>query len=99
MVDYGAYSSSGERHRLGGAGNVSDHGSLIEYWGARSAGFPAVALLRLPVLYDRCIGDVFAAEASGEVTVTADPATVEAAADEAVAIAVTKLATVMAAAR
>jgi hypothetical protein len=88
-VDFGAYSSSGESHCLGGAakvsvlpgvtiaaGTVGDQGSLIDYWDARSGGFPTVALLRLPVHSDRFIGDVNAAEGSGEVTVNADPAAV-----------------------
>lgn len=112
VVDYGVYSSTGESHRLGGkakvgflpgvtiaAGNVADHGSLIEYWGPHSGGFPALALLQQPVHSDRAFGEADGAEGAGEVAVTADPAKFETAADEVVAIAVPKLVTVMAAAR
>jgi hypothetical protein len=62
IIDYGVYSSSGERHsfmgtsKVGfkpgvtiGAGNHIDSGSLIEYWSPDSGGFPAQAFLQIPV--------------------------------------------------
>lgn len=110
VVDYGVYSSSGESHRLGGgartsflpgvsiaAGDVVDHGSLVEYWGPHSGGFPAVALLQQPVRSERPFARVEGEE--GDVTVTADADQFEAAAREALSVAVPKLVGVMVAAR
>ena len=76
---------------------MSDHGSLVEYWGPHSGGFPALALLQQPVRsqidFARMEGD------AGDVAVTADPDRFEAAARDALAAAVPKLVSVMAAAR
>ena len=111
VIDYGAYSSSGERRGMGkasasfepgatiAAGDAIDHGSLIEYWGPHSGGFPAVALLQLPVHSDRELGVLQGEAHSGDYTLVADPAKFEAAADEVVGIAVPKLVGVMAAAK
>jgi hypothetical protein len=62
VMDYGVYSTSGERRSFGGtskvgfkpgltigAGNVADSGTLLEYWGLNSGGFPAQIYLQLPV--------------------------------------------------
>ncbi len=111
VVDYGAYSSSGEKRGMGkaaasfnpgatiAAGDAVDHGSLIEYWGPHSGGFPALAVLQMPVRSERPLGTVEGAANSGDYRVVADPALFEAAADEVVGIAVPKLVGVMAAAR
>ena len=68
VVDYGVYSSSGEtKHRgnaetgfkLGvtvAAGDVSDHGTMLQYWGPKSGGFPAAAYLQQPIRSDREFG-------------------------------------------
>ncbi len=110
VVDYGVYSSSGESRRLGGsaktsflpgvsiaAGDVVDHGSLVEYWGPHSGGFPAIALLQQPVRSERPFARIEGE--GGDVTVTADADQFEAAAREALGVAVPKLVSVMAAAR
>jgi hypothetical protein len=112
VVDYGVYSSSGESHKLGGgasagflpgvsiaAGDVVDHGSLLDYWGPKSGGFPANAFLQQPIRSDRPFGVVNGENGSGHHDVVADPKLFEAAADEVVALAVPKLVSVMAAAR
>lgn len=114
VVDYGVYSSSGEAghhgkaetgFRLGvtmAAGDIVDHGSLVEYWGQNSGGFPAYALLEKPVRSERAFAtmeNVGGGEANGQSTVTADPTRFEAAADDVLAEAVPKLVAAMAAAR
>lgn len=109
VVDYGAYSSSGEKRGMGKAsasfnpgativaGNVVDSGTMIEYWSPDSGGFPAAAYLQRPVRSDKVLGEIRGTEDSGDYTVVADPAKFEAAADEVVNIAVPKLVGVMAA--
>jgi len=119
VVDYGVYTSTGDSNRLGGsakiafkpgatmaAGNNADSGTLIEYWGPQSGGFPAVAYLQKPVYSDRALGpledlakDIESAQATVAVAVVADPKKFEVAADEVVGIAVPKLVGVMAAAK
>jgi hypothetical protein len=110
VVDYGVYSSSGEsNHRRDAqtgfkmgvtvaAGDVVDHGSLLEYWGPKSGGFPAVAILQQPIRSDRAFG-VMNEGGAVDAAVVADPARFEAAAGEVIDIAVPKLVSVMAAAR
>ena len=114
VVDYGVYASTGQVIKAGAgakvgfkpgltiaAGNHVDHGTLIEYWGPRSGGFPAAAFLAKPVYSDREFGTVGSGDTAEDVSasVTADPAKFEAAANEVVAIAVPKLVSVMAAAK
>lgn len=110
VVDYGVYSSSGEsNHRrdaqtgfdLGvtvAAGDVSDHGSLLEYWGPKSGGFPALALLQQPIRSERAFATM-SSVGGVDGAVVADAAKFEAAAGEVIGIAVPKLVSVMAAAR
>ena len=109
VVDYGTYSSSGEKRGMGkasaafnpgatiAAGNIGDSGSLVEYWSPDSGGFPAVAFLQRPVHSEKELGAIQGAEESGDYTVVADPAKFEAAANEVVDIAVPKLVGVMSA--
>jgi hypothetical protein len=119
VVDYGVYSSTGEKSRLYGsagvafkpgatiaAGSAIDHGTLIEYWGPNSGGFPAAAFLQKPVYSDREIGVTEGFDDNPDkgkavvvADVVADPAKFEAAADEVVTIGIAKLVGVMAAAK
>jgi hypothetical protein len=106
VVDYGVYSSSGEKlHAFGGkastswrpgvaiaAGDAVDRGTALQYWGPKSGGFPAFALLQQPIRNDR----PFAAAGSTDFDIVADPKAFEAAADDATAAAAAALAGVMA---
>ena len=106
VVDYGVYSSSGERmHAFGGgastgflpgvalaAGNAVDRGTVVHYWGPKSGGFPAYAFLQVPVRSDRD----FRGSGSSDFNIVADPARFEAAANDAIDQGVPKLAAVMA---
>ena len=117
VVDYGVYSSSGQKG-LGknatvgfkpgvtiAAGNFTDSGTMLEYWGPNSGGFPAGAYLQqpirsaLPFATATGQGSADVVVSDQEVTVVADPAKFEAAAAEVVGQAVPKLVSVMAAAR
>ena len=113
VVDYGVYSSSGESNRLGAgaktsflpgvaiaAGNLVDHGTLVEYWGTHSGGFPAYALVQQPIRSDRPFGaqqDV--SRSALDAAVVADPKLYETAANEVIDQAASKLVNVMAASR
>lgn len=78
VVDYGAYSSSGGQRSFGKAsasfspsvtiagGDAVDHGTMLEYWGPRSGGFPAVAFLERPIRSEQPFGAVEGAESSGD---------------------------------
>jgi hypothetical protein len=111
VVDYGVYSSSGRQNGMGNAsagfrpgatieaGNAVDRGSLIQYWGTSSGGFPAYAFLQWPVRSDKELGTLQGDADSGDYTLAANPAKFEAAADEVAAIGVQKLVGVMAAAK
>ena len=87
------------------AGPNYDSGTLLLYWGTDSGGFPAGAYLQqpvrsaLPFATVTSLGDDDVVVSDQEVTVVADPAKFEAAADEVVAKALPKLVSVMAAAR
>lgn len=118
IVDYGVYSSSGERHsfmgtsKVGfkpgltiGAGNHVDSGSLIEYWGLNSGGFPGQAFLQIPVRSEAPFWTADGLKNTEDLVVegrtikaasiAADPAKFEAAANEVAALAITKLVKVM----
>ena len=121
VVDYGVYSSSGRSNNKVGksasvgfkpgvtmaAGNFSDSGTMLEYWGPSSGGFPAGAYLQQPIRSEQSFGTVNgldpAVKAEGvaivECKIVADPAKFEAAAAEVIGLAVPKLVSVMAAAR
>ena len=87
------------------AGNISDSGTLLEYWGQNSGGFPAGAFLQQPIRSARpfgamtSLGSEDAVVVDQEVVIVADPAKFEAAADEVVGQALPKLVSVMAARR
>ena len=113
VVDYGVYSSGGSAHGFGhhattefqrgvtiAAGNISDHGSMLEYWGTHSGGFPAYAFLQQPIRSELPFGrDADTSDSTLDASIIADPPKFEIAADEVVGIAVPKLVSVMAAAR
>lgn len=111
VLDYGVYSSSGEKHAVFAgasvgfkpgltavAGNAIDRGSLLEYWGPSSGGFPSDIFLQIPV---RSEEEFAAIDTSGEAdaSLTADPAKYEAAANGVSAIALSKLVGVLNSAR
>jgi hypothetical protein len=86
------------------AGSFGDQGSLLAYWGPKSGGFPAYAFIQQPVHSDLPFGSAKALiegvkTSANEVSVVADPAKFEAAADDAVGKAIPKLVSVMAANR
>lgn len=118
VMDYGVYSTTGERRSFGGlskvgfkpgltigAGNLTDSGSLLEFWSPNSGGFPAAAYLQIPVrseipfwtadgfkdLPDLNVKGLTIKEAS----IVADPVKFEAAANEVSAIAIPKLIKIM----
>ncbi len=106
VVDYGVASSSGEtgefraaraNYEVGvniAAGNLQDRGSMFQYWGPKSGGFPAIAVLQQPIRTDASIGEVSSIDLSQlkkkdrdfqNIQIKADPAKFEAAANEVVA--------------
>ena len=104
VVDYGVYSNGHGRASFQpgvtiAAGDVVDRGTMIEYWGTRSGGFPAYAFLQQPIL--RADRDYRASQSGSDtdIDIVADPAKFEAAADEVMRVAAPKLVAVMAASR
>ena len=109
VLDYGVYSSSGEKKGMGhasadfapgvsaAAGDLIDHGSLLQYWSPSSGGFPVVALLQQPIRSAKPIGELTGAP--GDWTMQADPRRFEAAADEVVAEAAPKFVSLIASKR
>jgi hypothetical protein len=107
VLDYGVYSSSGEKRGLGGAsasflpgvalaaGNAVDRATTIQYWGTHSGGFPASALLQQPVRSEI----PFAASGTTDFRIVADPSAFERAAAETLAKGLPKLVEVMVEAR
>jgi hypothetical protein len=107
VVDYGVYTTSGETGKVKGgattgfnpgvavaAGTLFDTGTILEYWGTNSGGFPTVAALHVPVQSDKPFAQVSSEAAKGvdqDITVRADPVAYEAAAKEVVATATAKL--------
>ena len=117
VVDYGVYSSTGRKGfgknaEVGfkpgvtiAAGNITDSGTLLEYWGQNSGGFPAGAFLQQPIRSAlpfgamTSLGSEDAVVVDQEVAIVADPVKFEAAADEVVGLALPKLVSVMTAKR
>lgn len=104
VVDYGVYSTGHGRASFQpavtiAAGNVIDRGTMIEYWGTHSGGFPAYAFLQQPIL--RADRDYRASQKGSDtdIDIVADPGKFEAAADEVMRVAAPKLVGVMAAGR
>ena len=114
VLDYGVYSTSGYSGRLYGssqvgfkpgvtmgAGNHVDSGSLINYWGPNSGGFPAQAFLQRPVISTKPFAtrdedrDAIDPAAALTVNLTADALKFEDAATEVLATAIPKLVAVM----
>ncbi len=110
VIDYGVYSTTGETRKKrdevkvefeksvsAQSGSFADTATLAEYWGPKSGGFAAIAVLAAPVRSDRPFGQLTGGD--GQVTVQADPAQFEQAALEVAQIADGKLVAAMAAER
>ena len=93
VIDYGVYSTTGETKKLkvepkvdflpgvtAQAGSFADTATLVEYWGPKSGGFAAIAVLAVPVRSDQPFAEVTGG--NGEVVVKADAAKFEQAAME-----------------
>jgi hypothetical protein len=93
VIDYGVYSTTGESKKLkedpkvdfvqgvtAQSGSFADTGTLVEYWGPKSGGFAAIAVLASPVRSDQPFAEVTGG--SGEVVIKADAAKFEQAALE-----------------
>jgi hypothetical protein len=94
VVDYGTYVNTGDTKKFNAdmkvgffpgvtaqSGSFYDTGTLLEYCGPASGGFPAVAALAAPLTSDLSFGKTFEGGA-GEVTMQADGALFEKAAAE-----------------
>jgi hypothetical protein len=110
VIDYGVYSTTGETKKLkvepkvdflqgvtAQAGSFADTGTLVEYWGPKSGGFAAIAVLAAPVRSDQLFAEVTGGD--GDVVVKADAAKFEQAALEVAHIANAKLVAAIAAER
>ena len=110
VLDYGVYSTTGETKKLKvepkvdflpgvtvQSGSFADTATLVEYWGPKSGGFAAIAVLAAPVRSDQPFADVTGG--NGEVVVKADAAKFEQAAVEVAHSADAKLVAAMAAQR
>ena len=93
VIDYGVYSTTGETKKLkvepkvdflpgvtAQSGSFADTATLVEYWGPKSGGFAAIAVLAVPVRSDQSFAEVTGG--NGEVVVKADAAKFEQAALE-----------------
>ena len=94
VVDYGTYVNTGDTKKFNAdmqvgffpgvtvqSGSFYDTGTLLEYWGPASGGFPAVAALAAPLTSDLPFGKTFNGGA-GELTMQADGPLFEKAAAE-----------------
>ena len=110
VIDYGVYSTTGETKKLKvepkvdflqgvtvQSGSFADTATLVEYWGPKSGGFAAIAVLAAPVRSDQSFAEVTGG--NGEVIVKADPAKFEQAAVEVTRSASARLVAAMAAQR
>ena len=110
VIDYGVYSTTGETKKLkvepkvdflqgvtAQAGSFTDTATLVEYWGPKSGGFAAIAVLAAPVRSDQPFAEVTGG--NGEVVVKADAAKFEQAAVEVAHSASAKLVAAIAAQR
>ena len=79
------------------SGSFADTATLVEYWGPKSGGFAAIAVLAAPVRSDQPFAEVTGG--NGEVVVKADAAKFEQAAIEVAHSADAKLVAAMAAQR
>ena len=104
VIDYGTYSSTGETKRLKDApeivfrsgvtaqgGSFFDTATMLDYWGPKSGGFPAVAALAAPLISDRPFAEIRDDAGGSDIGVKADPALFEKAAGEAAEAADAKL--------
>jgi hypothetical protein len=110
VIDYGVYSTTGETRKAhdtvkvefekgvaAQSGSFIDTATLAEYWGPKSGGFAAMAVLAAPVRSDQPFGELTGGD--GNVTVKADAAQFEKAALEVARGADVKLVAAMAAQR
>lgn len=110
VIDYGVYSTTGETKKLkvkpkvdflpgvtAQAGSFADTGTLVEYWGPKSGGFAAIAVMAAPVRSDQTFAEVTGGD--GEVVVKADAGKFEQAALEVAQSASVKLVAALAAER
>ena len=70
VIDYGVYSTTGRSISRKGSsvgfapgvsaqsGTLADTATIIEYWGTKSGGFPAIAALAVPVVSEEPFGEV-----------------------------------------
>ncbi|MDB6095186.1 MAG: hypothetical protein JWM32_2748 [Verrucomicrobia bacterium] len=95
VVDYGVYSTTGATRKLkeevkvefdkgvtAQSGTLYDTATLVEYWGPKSGGFPAIAALAVPVTSEKPFGELTGDD--GVYTVKTDPVKFEQAALEVV---------------
>ena len=93
VVDYGVYSTTGvtqkskeevkvefERAVTVQSGRLRDTGTILQYWGPNSGGFPAIAALAVPVTSDKPFGTTTGE--AGDYKVTVNPQQFEEAARE-----------------
>ncbi|WP_293907624.1 hypothetical protein [Phenylobacterium sp.] len=112
VVDYGTYVNTGDTKRFNAemavgftagvtvqGGSFYDTATLLDYWGPKSGGFPAIAALAAPLTSDLAFAAVNnGGNGEGEVDVKADPALFATAAGEATQAANTKLVAALSAA-
>ena len=104
VVDYGVYTSTGESRKIKAgaeitftpgvtaqAGSFYDTATMLDYWGTKSGGFPAMAALAAPLISDRPFAEVKDDAGGSDIGVKADPALFEKAAAEAAEAADAKL--------
>jgi hypothetical protein len=110
VIDYGVYSTTGETRKrkeevkvdfekgvAAQSGSFIDTATILNYWGPKSGGFAAMAVLAVPVRSDQPFGELTGGD--GDVVVKADPAKFEQAALEVVHNADAKLVAAMTAQR
>lgn len=110
VIDYGIYSTTGEGKKLkekpkvefhegvvAQSGSFADTGTMVDYWGPKSGGFAAIAVLAAPIRSDQPFAEVTGG--NGDVLVKADPAKFEQAGLEVARDATAKLVAAMVAQR
>ena len=106
VIDYGVYSTTGRAVSRKGSsvgfeagvsaqsGTLADTATVIDYWGTKSGGFPAIAALSVPVVSEEKFAEV---TDGAQVVVKADPVRFEKAALDVVNKGAVKLAQALAA--
>jgi hypothetical protein len=105
VIDYGTFTNTGNTKKFNAemkvgftpgvtvqGGSFYETATLLDYWGPKSGGFPAVAVLAAPLMSDVAFAAIDnGGNGQGEVAVKADPARFEKAAGEATEAANAKL--------